>query len=293
MKLNTGFTKINFRLFMLFASIVFGLTAFNQTFAQKTENSINIATYNLRYNNPGDGENAWENRKEHVKALIRFHEFDIFGTQEGLIDQLNDLATMKEYSFVGVGRDDGKTEGEHSAIFYRNARFELLDKGDFWLSETPGEPSYGWEAQIKRICSWGKFRDKMTDKTFFVFDAHFDHRAVEARRQSGVLMIKQIKEIAGENSVFFLGDLNSTPDTEQVKMLSSFLDDSYKVSQMPPYGPEGTSNGFNFNAPLKRRIDYIFVSKNIKVLKYGVLTDNYEQKYPSDHLPVVIKALIE
>ena len=293
MKFKIRFIKVIPQSFLLFFLIIFSLVASGQSVDQAIQNDLIIATYNLRYNNPGDGENAWGNRKEHVRDLIRFHEFDIFGTQEGLIDQLNDLATMKEYSFIGVGRDDGKTKGEHSAIFYRNARFELLDKGDFWLSETPKKPSYGWDAKIRRICSWGKLKDKFTGQTFYVFDAHFDHQAVEARRQSGILMVKKIKEIAGSNTVFFLGDLNSTPDSEQIKTLSSFLNDSYKVSQMPPYGPVGTSNGFNFNAPLKRRIDYIFVSDNIKVLKYGVLTDSYDQKYPSDHQPVVIKATVE
>jgi endonuclease/exonuclease/phosphatase family metal-dependent hydrolase len=293
MKFKFRFIGINPKFFLFLFVMTFSLIACSQSIDQEPENDLIIVTYNLRYNNSGDGENAWGNRKEQVKALIRFHEFEIFGTQEGLIDQLNDLATMKEYSFIGVGRDDGKTEGEHSAIFYRNARFEVLDKGDFWLSETPEKPSYGWDAKIRRICSWGKFRDKTDNKIFFVFNAHFDHRGVEARRQSGILMVKKIKEIAGNNTAFFLGDLNSTPDTEQIETLSSFLNDSYKVSQMPPYGPVGTSNGFNFNAPLQRRIDYIFVSDNIKVLKYGGLSDSYEQKYPSDHLPVMIKALIE
>ncbi len=262
--------------------------------AQKIENnSLIIATYNLRYNNPGDGENAWPNRKEHVKALIRYHEFDIWGTQEGLIDQINDLAEMREYSHFGVGRDDGKEDGEHSAVFYKKDRFELLENGDFWLSTTPEKPSYGWDAKIRRICSWGKMKDKFTGKTFYVFCAHFDHRGVEARRQSGILMVDKIKQIAGNNTVFFVGDLNSTPDTEQIRHISSLLQDSRKVSKMPPYGPFGTSNGFNFNAPLDRRIDYIFGSNDIEVLKYAVLTDSYDQKYPSDHQPVVVKAVIK
>jgi endonuclease/exonuclease/phosphatase family metal-dependent hydrolase len=269
------------------------MNGFGKETTNKNSQEIIFATYNIRYNNSNDGENAWPNRKEEVKALIRFHEFDIFGTQEGLIGQLNNLLEMNEYAFTGVGRDDGKTDGEHSAIFYKKERFELLDSGNFWLSETPEKPSYGWEARHRRICSWGKFKDRQTKKTFYVFNAHFDHQAVEARRQSGILMVQKMKEIAQNNPVVFMGDLNSTPDTEQIQTISSYLNDSYKVTELPPYGPKGTFNSFNFMAPMDKRIDYIFVSDNITIKKYGVLTDSYDHKYPSDHQPVMVKALIK
>lgn len=279
--------------FFILALSLLCVNGFGKETTNKNSQEIIFATYNIRYNNSNDGENAWPNRKEEVKALIRFHEFDIFGTQEGLIGQLNNLLVMNEYAFTGVGRDDGKTDGEHSAIFYKKERFELLDKGDFWLSETPEKPSYGWEARHRRICSWGKFKDRKTKKTFYVFNAHFDHQAVEARRQSGILMVQKMKEIAQNNPVVFMGDLNSTPDTEQIQTISGYLNDSYKVTELPPYGPEGTFNSFNFMAPMDKRIDYIFVSDNIAIKKYGVLTDSYDQKYPSDHQPVVVKALIK
>ncbi len=284
------------RLSVLFVFVIFTATistASNKSKKRNQKDEIVIATYNLRFNNPNDGVNAWPNRKENVKALIRYHEFDIVGTQEGLIGQLNDLSEMTEYSFIGVGRDDGKAEGEHSAIFYKKERFSLLANGDFWLSETPDQPSYGWEAKHRRICSWGKFMDNNSEKEFFVFCVHFDHQAVEARRQSGILMINKIKEIAGNSPVFCVGDFNSTPETEQIKTMNSLLGDSYHKTKMPPYGPVGTFNSFIFNAPMDKRIDYIFVSKDIDVLKYGVLTDSYNQKYPSDHQPVVTLAVIK
>jgi endonuclease/exonuclease/phosphatase family metal-dependent hydrolase len=254
---------------------------------------ICVASYNLRYNTANDGVNAWPNRKEMVKGLIRYHEFDIFGTQEVLRDQINDLAHMEEFAFTGKGRDDGKEAGEHSAIFYRKARFKLLQSGDFWLSETPDKPSLGWDATCcHRICSWAKFRDQQTGKEFYFFSAHFDHQGVEARRQSGKLMAEKIKQIAGKAPVIFVGDLNSTPDTEQVQVIQTVLNDAYRVSATPPYGPAGTFNGFKLDAPLENRIDYVFVSKGIDVLRYAVLTDHKEQRYPSDHLPVVVKAII-
>lgn len=263
------------------------------TMAQKKE-PITVASYNIRYNNPGDGVNAWPNRKEMVKALVRYHGFDLFGVQEALRGQLVDLAEMNEFAFLGKGRDDGKEAGEHSAIFYRKDRFDVLNSGDFWLSQTPDKPGKGWDATCcNRICSWAKFKDKMTKKTFYFFSVHFDHQGVVARRESGKLMVQKIKEIAGNDLTICVGDLNSTPETEQVKTIQTLLNDSYAVTAMPPYGPVGTFNGFKFDAPLKNRIDYVFVSKPIQVLSYAVLTDALDQRYPSDHQPVVVKVALK
>jgi endonuclease/exonuclease/phosphatase family metal-dependent hydrolase len=279
------------RKLILFVAV--SLIAFGFSLA-KDGKPLNVATYNLRFNNPNDGVNAWPNRKEQVKALIRYHEFDLFGTQEGLIGQLNDLAEMNEYAFVGAGRDDGKQAGEHSAIFYRKDCFKLLENGDFWLSETPETPGKGWDATCcNRICSWAKFRDLGSKKDFYFFSVHFDHQGVQARIESGKLMVEKITEIAGAAPVICVGDFNSTPETEQIQTMKSLLRDSHEITRMAPYGPEGTFNSFNYNAPMKNRIDYIFVSDQIDVLKYGVLTDSYDQKFPSDHLPVVIKAVFK
>ena len=254
---------------------------------------INIATYNIRYNNLTDGENIWGNRKEVVRDLIRYHEFDIFGIQEGMVDQVEYLSSeMLEYAFIGKGRIDGEKKGEYSAIFYNKSRFKLLNNGDFWLSETCDKPSFGWDAACIRICSWGKFEDKMTKKVFFFFNVHFDHVGEEARKKSGNLMVKKIQEISKGISSFCVGDFNSTPDTQQIKTIKMVLSDSKDVSLIT-YGPEGTFNGFDYNAPMEKRIDYVFTSEKIKVLKYGVLTDSYKQHFPSDHQPVVVKVIIE
>ncbi|MFC5411172.1 endonuclease/exonuclease/phosphatase family protein [Larkinella bovis] len=263
-----------------------------EAFSQK-DAPINIATYNLRMNTKNDGINAWPNRKENVKALIRYHEFDLFGTQEGFRGQLEDIAELNEFAFLGAGRDDGKQAGEHSAIFYKKDRFKVLQSGDFWLSETPDKPGKGWDATCcNRICSWAHFQDLKTKKKFYFFSVHFDHQGVEARRQSGNLMVQKIKEIAKDAPVILVGDLNSTPDTEQVKTIETLLSDSYKATAQPPYGPVGTFNAFKHDAPMTERIDYVFVKKGIDVLKYGVLTDAKDRRYPSDHQPVVIKAVI-
>lgn len=278
---------------LIFMLAIGGMLAALTATAQKAEPII-VSTYNLRYNTSNDGANAWPNRKENVKALVRYHDFDLFGTQEALRGQLTDVAELPEYSFLGAGRDDGKEAGEHSAIFYRKDRFNVLQSGNFWLSETPDKPGKGWDATCcNRICSWAKFNDLKTKKTFYFFNVHFDHQGVVARRESGKLMVQKIKEIAKNEPIILTGDFNSTPETEQIQVIQTLLNDAHRITKTPPYGPEGTFNAFKFDAPMKDRIDYIFVSKQFDVLKYGVLTDANQQRYPSDHQPVVAKVVLK
>jgi len=268
-------------LFLFFS----GTAAFSQT-ADGTD--IRVASYNLRMDTPQDSLNAWPHRKENVKALIQYHDFDIIGTQEGFIHQLNGILELPEYAYFGAGRDDGKQAGEHSAIIYKKDRFRIVDSGNFWLSETPEKPGLGWDATCcNRICSWAKFADQGTGKEFYVFNVHFDHQGIIARRESGKLMVAKIQEIAKESPVICTGDFNSTPETEQINEMSALLNDAHSITRQPPYGPVGTTNAFRFTAPMKNRIDYVFVSKQFDVLKYAVLTDAKNQRYPSDHLPVV------
>lgn len=255
--------------------------------------TLNLATYNLRLNIAQDGADAWPNRRDMVKSLVRYHRFDVFGTQEGLPDQIDDLAAMAEYAYVGVGRDDGRRAGEHSAIFYRRDRFELLGAGDFWLSETPDVPSKGWDAKCcNRIASWARLRDRATGKAFHFFSVHFDHEGELARRESAKLMVRRIRDIAGADPVVCAGDFNSTPDTGQIRTMQSLLADAFRVSEEPPYGPVGTFNGFRLDAAGAGRIDYVFVSGAFRVLRYAALTDSLGGRLPSDHFPVVVEALM-
>jgi endonuclease/exonuclease/phosphatase family metal-dependent hydrolase len=254
-----------------------------------SELPLKVASYNLRMDTPRDSLNAWSYRKDAVNALIQYHDFDIIGTQESFLHQLSDLCQMPAYTYFGAGRDDGKDKGEHSAIVYKKNKFKILDSGNYWLSETPDRPSNGWDAiRYKRICSWAKFKDKNTGKTFYFFNVHFDHQGAIARKESGKLMVQKIKEIAKDAPVICTGDFNSTPETEQIKVMSEFLFNSREVSEMKPYGPTGTTNSA-FSHPFTTAcIDYIFVSAHFKVSKYAVLTDlRTAQYFPSDHLPVV------
>jgi len=260
---------------------------------QSPYGSLNVLSYNIRYNNPGDSINAWPNRKEWVKSLIKFYDTDIFCIQEGLSDQVDFLQTAIGFAVEGVGRDDGKRAGEFTAIYYNPNRFVKRGSGHFWLSDTPDIPSKGWDAAIVRICTWVHLYDKLRKQEFFVFNTHYDHVGVVARLKSSELIQKKIPLIAGNFPVILTGDLNVTPETESVGIIKSFMSDAREVSKEPPYGPEGSFSGFKFNAPLKERIDYIFASKQFKVLKFGILSDSKDQRYPSDHLPVLARLRIE
>ncbi|WP_299584622.1 endonuclease/exonuclease/phosphatase family protein [uncultured Sunxiuqinia sp.] len=263
------------------------LSATNSIFAQ----SANVVTYNIRYANEGDGVNAWSNRKLLVTDLLRFHEADIIGLQEALYEQVTDISLqLPGFDQIGVGREDGKAEGEYSPIFYNSRKYQLKDHGWFWLSETPEVPSMGWDAACKRICTYAWFEDYDKRKTFWVFNTHFDHVGDEARLNSARLILQKIDSLNTKNDpVILMGDFNLTPEAAPIARLETQFFDSKKVSAQAPYGPEGTYNAFDFNSELKNRIDYIFVKGKIEVLKYGVLTDSYEQRYPSDHLPVLIE----
>lgn len=256
---------------------------------RKPANYINVMSFNIRYNNTNDGVNAWPNRKDNVKALVKFHDADILCVQEALALQVDQLSENTNYERVGVGRNDGKLGGEFTAIYFDKDRFKKKDGGTFWLSETPDVPSKGWDAAIIRICTWVKLHDKWNKKDFIVFNTHYDHVGVQARIEAAKLIKKKIMEIAPTLPVILTGDLNVTPETEAIATLKTFLTDTKEASIEPAYGPEGTFNGFKFNAKLQDRIDYIFINKGFKVQKYASLTDSKDQKYPSDHLPIMAR----
>jgi len=276
--------------------------------------NLRAGSFNLRYDNPADSLNNWQYRKNTIAKLIQFHDFDILGTQEGLEHQLVQLkGLLPGYKYTGVGRDDGKEAGEHSAIFYKTARFELLEKGDFWLAENPSKPKKGWDAVLPRICSWGRFKDKDSGFIFYFFNTHFDHVGTVARNESAKLILKKIKQIAGENPTLLTGDFNVDQNSSSYKILngSSILTDTYDLAPLK-YGAEGSYNGFDINNRSESRIDHIFVTADFKVEKHGILTDTYqtettdlekiknsgnypkeialyinEARLPSDHYPVL------
>jgi len=247
-------------------------------------------TYNIRYATDRDGINSWENRKEWVAELIYYFEPDVFGIQEGLDYQVQFLdSVLTKYEFVGVARDDGATEGEYAAIFFRSDKLKVVNKGTFWLSPNPSIPSYGWGANYRRICTWAEFEVSDTNQRFFVFNAHFDHESEEARFESAKLIHKKAEQLNEEYApVLLMGDFNAIPNSEPIEYLSSYYFDSRLISKSKPFGPVGTYNGFDTSHPLDVRIDYIFVNSRISVSKYAVLSNSRQNRTPSDHLPVLI-----
>ena len=278
------------KMLIIFVSLLFLAMAYGKA---EDKEVLKIATFNLRMDTPSDGENAWFHRKDMVTDLIRFYGFDLFGTQEGFTNQLNDILRLSDYRFIGVGRDDGKDAGEHCAIFYRSDRFKVLDQGDFWLSEHPEKPGRGWDGTCcNRICTWGKFEDLKNHKQFYFFNVHYEYEGDVARRESSNLMISRIKSIAGNQPVFLTGDFNAFPTEEPIRILndSGFLNDSYKITKEAPFGPVCTYHGYDSTIKTEERLDYIWVTDSIQIDKYGVLTNTLYGHTPSDHFPVMVVA---
>jgi endonuclease/exonuclease/phosphatase family metal-dependent hydrolase len=238
-----------------------------------------VGSYNIRNDNSGDKENGngWERRCPFIAQQIFFNDFDIFGAQEVLHNQLNDLANeLPSYTSVGVGRSDGKTEGEYVPIFYKRNRFQLLKSGHFWLAENTEYPAKGWDAALPRICTWAEFKDRKKKKKCWFFNVHFDHIGVEARKKSAELILDKIKEMCGKDAVILVGDFNVDQTNEGYKLLagSDILNDAYETALIR-YALNGTFNAFKSNRFTNGRIDHIFVSDKFKVDRYGILTDTY------------------
>jgi endonuclease/exonuclease/phosphatase family metal-dependent hydrolase len=251
---------------------------------------IKLMTYNLRYDNPNDGENIWTNRRGYLLSQITYYEPDIFGTQEGLENQLEWIkANLEHYSFIGVGRDDGKAKGEHSAIFYNQEKFNVIDSGNFWLSETIDKPSKGWDAALNRICSYALFEDKKEGTKFWVLNVHFDDQGEIARENSAELILNQIKTINDKNyPCILMGDFNSPPKTVAIQKIVKVLNDSRAICTSKPFGPEETYCGFDVCQRPPERDDYIFTSRdNITVSKYAAIVNVFNLHYASDHYPVL------
>ena len=270
--------------------VVFAILTNTLLNVQVRAQDIIVGTYNLRYDNAGDTGDRWVNRAPVIESMIRFYDFDILGTQEGLLNQLDDLSSaLPGYGRYGIGRDDGKDAGEHSAIFYKKDRFRLMDQGDFWLSGTPDKPSLGWDATCcKRICSWIKLRDKKSREELYCFNVHYDHQGETARRESSKLILKKIKEIAGDSHVILTGDFNGGHNTicYQTLATSGWLLDTYDRAPFR-YDSNPSFNGFGKQVGGSEVIDNIFTSGHFSVKRWGIIGDTYHGKYPSDHFPVL------
>lgn len=271
---------MNFRFSIVF--LMFFALGFSQ--------NLTVMSFNIRLNVESDKDNAWPKRKQDVADLLTYYHPDYFGVQEALPEQMKDIKTgLKNYDYIGVGRDDGKEKGEFSAIFYDTNKLEVVKSGTFWLSETPEKPSKGWDAALNRICTYAVFKDKKSKKEFLAMNLHFDHVGNVARVKSSELILKKIKELNPKNlPVALSGDFNLTDDSEPIKILSQNMKDTFYHSETKHYGPVGTFTGFNVNEVPKDRIDYIF-TQGFKIRSHRHINDRRENLlYPSDHFPVIV-----
>jgi endonuclease/exonuclease/phosphatase family metal-dependent hydrolase len=281
---------------LLFPLIFMGGNYFNDS-----PSVLKVMTFNIRYDNPDDGENAWKVRKNYVAGIIKNNNVDFVGIQEGLKNQVDYLSReLRDYNRIGIGRDDGKEAGEYSAIFFKAEKFEKLESNTFWLSETPGKPGLGWDAVCNRIVTWGKFKDKKTGKIFYIFNTHFDHMGVLARRNSALLIKRTIDSLCSGEPVIITGDFNSSADSEPYRIITAsggshkyFFDNSENISSAKHDGPEGTFTGFDINKDPTGPIDFIFVSKGIKVDSHKTISARFNNHYPSDHFPVLSEVALE
>ena len=249
-----------------------------------------VMSYNIRYDNLHDKNNSWENRKDGIVNLLNYYHPDLFGIQEGLYYQLQFIdKNLVDYSFVGVGRENGDKNGEFSAVFYDTTKFSLVTTSTFWLSETSDTVSVGWDAMLERICTYGLFENLKTKNRIWVFNTHFDHIGEKAREKSAELILSKTDELNSTDlPVIVMGDLNSYPDSKPIQIFKSRLSDALEISVKPIYGPTGTFNGFNSNEMVESRIDYVFTSK-LSVLSCIHIDDRLNNNsFVSDHLPVFV-----
>lgn len=266
-----------------------------------TAQELTVGSYNIRYRNRDDSTsgNGWQRRCQTICKQIRWERPDIFGAQEVLHPQLMDMEReLDGYRWIGVGRDDGRQAGEYAAIFYNPERVELVEQGHFWLNETPDRPALGWDAACVRICTWGHFRDRLSDRDFYFLNLHMDHVGRRARSESARLVMERITAMTdgGRQLAVLTGDFNVSQEDELYALFtqSGVLKDCYECAG-ERWAENGTFNAFKSNRLTTDRIDHIFVTPATRVEAYAVRTDSYwrqepdgsvTRRNPSDHYPV-------
>lgn len=260
---------------------------------------MRVMSFNIRNNRAADGKNSWENRREYLAAVVHKYAPKVLGIQEAYKAQVDFLAArLAEYKLIGVGRNDGKEEGEYAALFYDRARLQSTAHGTFWLSETPETPgSKSWGARCTRIATWACFRKNdagaadtaaATPGEIVVVNTHLDHQSAEAQVRGTALLKQRVAEYAAERPVVVMGDFNCTAEDEACRVAERSplpLRNARRISRKLPTGPAWTYHGFS--PPGETAIDHIFVSAGIEVDAFHSADDNDDGFYPSDHLPVI------
>jgi endonuclease/exonuclease/phosphatase family metal-dependent hydrolase len=256
---------------------------------------IKVMSFNIRFGTASDGDNHWDKRKEFLIETIKKFDPDLLGTQETLGFQRDYLAkNLPGYAVEGVGRDDGKEQGEMMALYYRQERFEKLESGHFWLSERPDEiGSKSWDSSLPRMVTYVKLKDQKNPsaKPIAFFNTHFDHRGPIARLESAKLIRRKISEMAADCRVILTGDFNADADSDPYKALFAGEDapivDAYRKKNPEKKADEGTFSGFKAGENKGARIDWIGCSKQLEVVDCQIDRTEKEGRTPSDHFPIL------
>ena len=274
------------------------LTALVASSSNATEpvDSVRVMSFNIRYGTARDGENAWPLRRDAVVDVIHSFAADLLGTQETLAFQRDELLeAFPGFAAVAAGRDDGREQGEMAALFYDRERFEPLDSGHLWLSETPHvSGSRGWDAALPRIATWVKLRDRTApqDKPILFLNTHFDHVGHVARLESARLIRRSLGELGNDCRVVVTGDFNTAEGSPPHAALFATagegppLIDTFRAFAPTPTEPEGTFSGFDPAAIAGPRIDWIGCSPNWQIVTAGIDRTVAAGRTPSDHWPV-------
>ncbi len=277
------------------------LSLFVAPLSAAPDNTLSIMSFNIRYGSARDGSNHWKLRKDMVFSVLEDQQPDVVGLQEALGFQINQITeTVPGYTSIGVGRDDGKTQGEYSALLYRSDRFDVQDSDTFWLSETPNVvASMSWNTACTRICTWALFKDKISERQFYVYNVHLDHVSQEAREKGVKLVLNRIGQRRTLAPAFITGDFNAgetNPAITQIKEpefkvktaaapKTVHLVDTFRVVH-PDAKPVGTFNSWK-GAATGQKIDYVFAMDHVTILSADILRMHRSGRYPSDHFPVV------
>lgn len=245
---------------------------------------LKVMSFNVRMSSANDGTNSWTLRYPAVGDMFKDQKPDIMGVQEALYEQIYFFDNnFKDYKYVGVGREDGKKEGEFMAIFWNKKTVSLLDWGTYWLSETPDKPSMGWDAACFRTATWALMKDKKTGKKFYFVNTHLDHVGKEARRNGLKLVMDKIAAMNKDGLPLVLtGDFNVTPDDPALVDVDANMKSARKVA-------EKTDNTGTFNnwGKASSVIDYIYFTGFSSCPEYHTVTEKYaERKFVSDHYPI-------
>lgn len=276
---------------IILSFLLLTLTTSALTTSAFAKNPLTVMSYNIRCGlcEPPENPHNWKKRKYFVAHLIKTHNPDVIGLQEAEIFQVEDLIEMlDDYSWMGVGRDDGKDKGETTAILFRTARLSLQGQQTLWLSQTPLKPSLGWDAKFRRTLSIAKLLDAQSKQFLHIFNVHLDNEGETARQEGAKLLLSEIAKIDAASPIVVTGDFNVIAPSATYDIITQTLADAEKISTTPALGGGKTYNGFGENNEPDNKIDFVFVKKSMKVKSHQVDTTIYNNIYPSDHYPIIV-----